>query len=646
MGHNHSGEKIAHQQGQETSSLAASEFSYRRLFEAAKDGILILDVDTGRINDVNPFLFNLLGFSRSEMIGKTVGELSPFKDIESNKVMLERLQKDGYVRYEDLPLKTRDGRHIAVEFVSNVYEAGDKKVIQCNVRDITERKAAETERLRLAAIIEWSEDAIVSKSMNGIVIGWNHGAERLYGYMAEEIIGRHISILFPPDHYEEYRRIMKEIRAGKRIPAFDTVRRRKDGCLIDVSVGITPIETLDGEIVGASKHSHDIARIKKLEAQFIEAQKMEVIGQLASGVAHDFNNILAVIMGYSDLIAARLEPDNPLRQYTEEIRHASDRAAGLTRQLLVFSRKQAVQLVVLDLDDVVRELDNMLRRLIDENIEMAIVPGKQTGHIKTDSGYIGQVLMNLVVNARDAMPNGGKLTIATNNITLDESLTRMHIGVPPGEYVMLSVSDTGTGMTGEVKKHLFEAFFTTKPLGKGTGLGLATCQTIIQQSGGHILVDSEIGEGTTFKIYFPRIEQPIDVSPKAIGTSVLPRGTETILLVEDDPSVRNLACAVLETQGYKVLRANNGQDALNVTREHKGSPIRLVVTDVIMPLMGGKVMAEWLKTTYPNLKILFTSGYMDDTIMRHGMFETGVEFLPKPYTPAAIARKVHEMLDR
>ena len=378
----------------------------------------------------------------------------------------------------------------------------------------------------------------------------------------------------------------------------------------------------------------DISERKKLEAQFIEAQKMEVIGQLAGGVAHDFNNILSVIMCYSEVILRELDSDSPLRKYAEEIQEASQRAAGLTRQLLVFSRKETVQPVVLDLNEVVQDLDKMLRRLIDENIEMTIVPGEQVGRIKADPGYVGQVLMNLVVNARDAMPNGGKLTIATNNVTLDENYARTHAGAIPGDYVMLSVSDTGTGMTDEVKAHLFEAFFTTKPSGKGTGLGLATCQTIVQQSGGHIDVDSEVGNGTTFKIYFPRVEQPLDVVAKPIQTGPLPRGTETLLVVEDDPSVRHLARRVLEGQGYEVLSASNGQDALHVARERKGSPIRLVVTDVVMPLMSGKVMAEWLKTTYPDLKVLFTSGYTDGAITHHGVLEAGVEFLPKPYTPA------------
>ena len=385
---------------------------------------------------------------------------------------------------------------------------------------------------------------------------------------------------------------------------------------------------------------------KRLENQFIQAQKMDVIGNLAGGVAHDFNNMLGVIMGYSEIIMLKLPAEDPVREHVEQIQHAAERALGLTRQLLVFSRKQAVQPVVLDLNATLGNMDKILRQLIDENIDLRIVAGKELGRISADSGHVGQVLMNLVVNARDAMPNGGKLTIATNNATLDENYAGTHTRAIPGDYVVLSVSDTGTGMTDEVKAHMFEAFFTTKSKGKGTGLGLATCQTIVQQSGGHIGVYSEVGKGTTFKIYFPQVEQPLNVAARSIQTGPLPRGTETLLVVEDEPSVRHLARGVLETQGYQVLSAANGQDGLRVAREHKGAPIRLVVTDVIMPQMGGKAMADWLKTTYPDLKTLFTSGYTDEAIAHYGVLDAGVEFLSKPYTPATLTRKVRKMLDR
>lgn len=387
------------------------------------------------------------------------------------------------------------------------------------------------------------------------------------------------------------------------------------------------------------------AESKRLEKQLIEAQKMEVIGHLAGGVAHDFNNILGVIVGYGDLLLLDPGLNSSHREFVEEIRQAAARATALTRQLLVISRKQTVQPVVLDLNQVVGEMDKMLRRLIGENILMTQVPGPALGRIRADAGYVGQVLMNLVINARDAMPDGGKITIATSNVTLDEAYASTHAGAQAGEHVMLSVSDTGTGMTSEVKARLFEAFFTTKPKGKGTGLGLATCQTIVKQSGGHLDVYSELGHGTTFKVYFPRVDQPLDTDTEFFHKGPLPRGTETILLVEDEPAVRHLASNVLTTQGYRVIRANNGRDGLHAAREHQGGPIHLVVTDVIMPQMDGKVMAEWLKATYPNLKVLFTSGYTDDAIARHGVLEPGVAFLPKPYTPAALAHKVREILD-
>jgi signal transduction histidine kinase len=385
---------------------------------------------------------------------------------------------------------------------------------------------------------------------------------------------------------------------------------------------------------------------RKLEAELIEAQKMEVIGQLAGGVAHDFNNLIAVIMGYSDIMMEKLEADSPLQKDAQTIRHAAERAAGLTRQLLVFSRKQPVQPVVLDINQVVGDMEKMLGRLIDENVELIFTLEPQIGRLKADSGYVGQVLMNLVVNARDAMPNGGKITVETGNATLDQDYARAHPGAAPGDYVMLSVSDTGTGMTDEVKAHLFEAFFTTKPKGKGTGLGLATCQTIVQQCGGHIAVSSQFGQGATFRVYFPQVQEAIKLSDTAFRTKQpMPRGTETLLVVEDEPAVRHLACQVLRAQGYEVLSATNGQDGLHVARQHKGEAISLVITDVIMPQMGGKVMAEWLRATFPDLKILFTSGYTDDAIAHHGVLDAGVDFLPKPYTPSSLAHKVRAVLD-
>lgn len=386
---------------------------------------------------------------------------------------------------------------------------------------------------------------------------------------------------------------------------------------------------------------------RRLQAQFLEAQKMEVVGHLAAGVAHDFNNVLAVIIGYSDLIMQDLDTKHPLQKYAEEIRHAANRAVGLTQQLLIFSRKETIQPKALDLNEVVSGMEKMLRRLVDENIEMSIQPGQDLGPIRADSGYAWQVLMNLVVNARDAMPNGGRITIETSNVTLGGAYVLAHPGVTAGDYVMLSLSDTGVGMSDDVKSRLFEPFFTTKPAGKGTGLGLVTCNTIVRQSGGHIDVSSEMGKGTTFKIYFPRVEPSTAAPAGSIAkTGPLPGGNEMLLIVEDEPAVRHLAQSVLEAQGYRVKTALNGEDALRVAREQKDPLISLVVTDVVMPRMGGKAMAEWLKTLNPNLKILFTSGYSEETVANKGVLKNDVEFLPKPYTPASLARKVRELLDQ
>jgi two-component system cell cycle sensor histidine kinase/response regulator CckA len=522
--------------------------------------------------------------------------------------------------------------------MQEVVERDERKQVDVKLR---ENEADLAEAQRVARMGSWQYD-LTSKKLR-----WSDELCLIFGIEKTLFDGRYetfLNCVVPGDH-PQVLRMNAEARAGGTSFEVEYRIQTRAGDLKTIREIGYAMKDAEGKVVRLFGTAQDITGRKKLEAQFIEVQKMEVIGQLAGGVAHDFNNILAVIMGYSDLIASELAPDSPPQKYVDEIRYASERAAGLTRQLLVFSRKQTVQPVVLDLNAVVADMDKMLRRLIGENITMTIVPGKATGRILADSGYIGQVLMNLVINACDVMPHGGRLSIATSNVTLDESYTHTRAGVIPGDYVMLSVSDTGTGMTAEVKKHLFEPFFTTKPKGKGTGLGLATCQTIAQQCRGHISVYSELGQGTTFKVYFPRVEQAADASTKFVETSPVPRGTETLLFVEDDPSVRQLACGFLEAQGYTVLRANNGSEALHIARENKGSPIRLVVTDVIMPVMSGKVMAEWLQATYPDIKILFTSGYTDDAIAQHGMLEAGVAFLSKPYSPATLGRKVRAMLD-
>jgi len=510
----------------------------------------------------------------------------------------------------------------------------------------TEKMLRDTEQ-RFGIVFNESPLGIALVGLDGRPFLTNQALHKMVGYAAQELDGMHFTDFTHPDDCGMDLVLYEQLIRGER-KTYQLEKRfvRKDGHIISARLSVSAVRDAAGQVSFAIAMVEDVSERRQLETQFIEAQKMEVVGQLAGGVAHDFNNILSVIIGYSELLVSGLGPENPLQKFAGEIRNAAERAARLTQQLLVFSRKQTVQPVVLDLNEVVRDMDKMLRRLIDEQIELTFVPEPHLGHLRADAGHLGQVLMNLVINGRDAMPAGGRLLITTTNVTLDEGHANTHKNAKPGHYILLSVTDTGIGMTDEVKKHLFQAFFTTKPPGKGTGLGLATCQAIVEQCVGHISVTSELGKGTTFRIYFPRVDEPLDLDTHFIKSGPLPRGTETLMVVEDDQSVRHLARGVLEAQGYQVLSAVNGQDALRVAHEHKGAPLRLVVTDVVMPLMGGKAMAEWLKTAYPSLKILFTSGYTDNTITHQGVLDPGLEFLAKPYTPATLVRKVREILDR
>ena len=386
------------------------------------------------------------------------------------------------------------------------------------------------------------------------------------------------------------------------------------------------------------------AALRQSEEQLRQVQKIEAVGRLAAGVAHDFNNILTAIMGHSELLLRQLDAGDPRRKNAEQIEKVAHLAAGLTRQLLIFSRKQVIEPRVLDLNAVILDIKKMLRRLIGEDIEFCTSLDPAAGHIKADPGQIEQVIMNLAVNARDAMPTGGKLTVTTANTALDKNHLKNFPDMGAGDYVMLAIADTGTGMSEEVKAHLFEPFFTTKPSGKGTGLGLATCFGIVKQNTGHINVHSELGSGTTFKIYFPQVQSAIEPLRVRNRPAEVAGGNETVLLVEDEPVVRELAVATLREKGYTVVEAGNGEEGLRLAQQHDGK-IDLVLTDVVMPVMGGKEMADALRTSHPDTKVLFTSGYTEDALGHHGVLRPGILFLPKPYLTATLARKVREVLD-
>jgi signal transduction histidine kinase len=383
---------------------------------------------------------------------------------------------------------------------------------------------------------------------------------------------------------------------------------------------------------------------KKLEEQLRQAQKMEAIGQLTGGIAHDFNNMLTVILGYSELMLQRLKADDPLRSEVEQVKEAGVRASMLTRQLLAFGRKQVLQPRVLDLNAVLTNMDQMLQRLIGEDIHLVTMPAPGLRRVRADPGQIEQVIVNLAVNARDAMPQGGKLTIETANVELDNAYAREHVSVRPGSFVMLAVSDTGCGMDRETQARIFEPFFTTKEPGKGTGLGLSTVYGIVKQSDGNIWVYSEPGRGTTFKIYLPRVEGAVEAVEPGLAPTRAVRGSETVLLVEDENAVRALIRSTLQANGYTVLEAHHGKHAIQIYEQHKG-PIHLLVTDVVMPEMSGRELAEHLKTSRPNMKVLFMSGYTDKAIVNHGELDPDTAFLQKPFTPDALARMVREVLD-
>jgi PAS domain S-box-containing protein len=476
----------------------------------------------------------------------------------------------------------------------------------------------------------------------GRYIDVNESFLRNCGYTREEIIGRtttEINLYADPGERDRLRQILK--REG-RIRNAEVRRRVKSGEL-RVALASSEVIYLDGEKCILTT-TNDITERRQLEQQLIQSQKMDAIGRLAGGVAHDFNNLLTAIIGYSEIVKRRLDEDDPMREQIEEIEKAGHRAASLTNQLLAFSRKQVLQPQVLDLNAVIADISNMLKRLIGEDIELRTNLDPSIGYVKVDPGQIDQIIMNLAVNARDAMPRGGKLTIETQNVYLDETYTNQHAEVQAGPYVMLAISDTGIGMDRETQARVFEPFFTTKERGKGTGLGLSTVFGIVRQSGGHVWVYSEPGRGTTFKVYLPLVEQASQIVQTWEPRVETLRGTETVLLVEDEEAVRKLAHQVLDMNGYKVLVAADPAEALRLCRQHEG-PIHLMITDVVMPGMSGRELAERLIATRPEMELVYMSGYTDDAIVHHGVLDAGVAFLQKPFTPDALGRKVREILD-
>jgi len=508
-------------------------------------------------------------------------------------------------------------------------------------RERAERALREANE-HLAAVIQSSPLAIYTLDPTSTVQTWNRAAEALYGWQAEEVIGRPLPTI--AQDREDHRRLRDRVLRGEALRGVEVTRRRKDGTSVNISLSVAPLHDAAGRVTGMLSIAADVTEMRQLEVQYRQAQKMEAVGRLAGGIAHDFNNLLTAIIGTTALVLEDLGLESRARLDIQEIEKAAKRAAGLTRQLLIFSRQQVLEPRALDLNALVGNLEKMLHRLIGEDIELRTKPAALLGAVRADPGQLEQAIVNLVVNARDAMPKGGRLTIETADVELDRSYVAAHVPTQPGPYVLLAISDTGVGMDGATKARLFEPFFTTKEPGRGTGLGLATVYGIVKQSGGYIWAYSELGHGTTFKIYLPRVAETAQAPESTPSPPTPVGGSETVLVVEDQDEVRRLTKRVLEARGYTVLAARNGAEALEIVGRH-ATQIHLMITDVVMPGMNGRELAQLACARRSDLKVLYVSGYTGEAVLQHRLLEPGVAFLQKPFTPDALARKTREVLD-
>jgi PAS domain S-box-containing protein len=637
------------------------------LLESIPDAIVAVDAQ-GNIVQVNSQTEQMFGYPHHELLGQKIDLLVPERYRKGHQQHRSDFARQPKIRRMgaglDLYGRRRDGSEFPVEISLSPISSGKGMLVLSAIRDITDRKKIEEElrrahqvlsdrsrqeifeyRARLAAIVDSSQDAIIGKDLDGTINAWNKGAELIYGYTAEEMVGGSIARIAPPDRNSEIADILKKISVGESIEHFESVRIAKDGRHLNVSLSISPIRDATGKIVGASTIARDITEQKRVEDQLRQAQKMEAVGRLAGGVAHDFNNILAIIAACTEFLRDRVGPDSPSNQYVDNIRKASERGASLTRQLLVFSRKQVVQPQVLDLNDRLKEVSKLVRPLMGDDVEIVIRPKSHDAYIEADPSQLDQIILNLAVNARDAMPHGGKLILETSDTNFDEHIAHLHYPMTAGKYVMLAVSDTGLGMDEITLQRIFEPFFTTKEVGKGTGLGLATVYGIVKQAGGSIWVYSEPGRGTTFKIYMPSAAHKVGAVQEPQSEVVLPaRAGATVLLVEDDEIFASLTRQMLEEHGYHVLSAKDGTSAKEVV--HANGDIDLVLTDVVMRGLSGPELVSNLARSHPALKVLYMSGYTGELIVDRHILHSGVQLLEKPFSRVSLLQAVHAALNK
>jgi len=636
------------------------------LLETLPDAIVAVDGD-GTIVQVNSQAQELFGYDHDELIGQKVEILIPESYRRQHHHHRENFAAAPKTRRmgADLDLygRRRNGSEFPVEISLSPVSTENGTFVLSAIRDISDRKKIGEElrraneelhrrtaeqlgeyRARLASIVDSSEDAIIGKNLDGIITSWNKGAERIYGYTPEEVMGKHISLLVPNDRPDEISEILQKIAKGESIEHCESVRVTKDGRHLNVSISVSPLRDAKGDIVGASAIARDITAQKRAEGQLRQSQKMEAIGRLAGGVAHDFNNILGIINACTEFLRDRMGAVAEPSLYVENIQKATERGSSLTHQLLTFSRTPAIQPCILDLNERLKDISKLLRPLMGDDVEVLVVSKSPSAVVEADPGQLDQVLVNLAVNARDAMPRGGKFILETRAMKFDEAFAEQHQAMAAGRYVLLAISDTGNGMDEATVSRVFEPFFTTKEVGKGTGLGLATVYGIVKQSAGHILVYSEPGYGTTFKIYLPSADHKIGLGSKTEVETVAPKrqGT-TILLVEDDEIMRSLTRQLLQEHGYTVVEADDGKSALEWVQSHPG-PIDLLLTDVVMRRMSGPELVERLNASHPNLKVVYMSGYTGELIAEREVLRRGITLLEKPFTRTALLNTIHTTL--
>jgi PAS domain S-box-containing protein len=624
--------------------LIESEERYRRIFETASDGIVLLEKQEGKIAYANQAVEIMTGYPNEECIGKKLQDIGISVEMSDFPAIMQQLNKNGIINYDDVVVKTKTGNHIEAD----IYMVDRAKLAQCNIRDVSERKrAAETlkeEKKFIENALNSMKDVFFVFDLEGRLIRWNETINTVTGYNDKEIaLMKPLELLRNNDAWKISKVIQTAAREGSA--TVDVLLVTKDGRQISYEFRASRLADNTGKLIGIIGVGSDLTERNKLESQLHHSQKMEAVGTLAGGIAHDFNNILNVILGYGGMIMDTLETGCPSKEHMREVLIAADRAAELTKRLLVFCRKQDVEVKPVNINGLILGLQNMLSRIIIESIEFDLYLADRPLIVLADAGQIEQVLINLATNAKDAMPEGGRLTISTSLEELDEAYVAAYGYGMPGRYALIAVADTGQGMEETTQQKIFEPFFTTKGIGEGTGLGLAICYGIIKQHSGFIKVYSEPGKGTLLKIYLPLGEEAACPDKKTAVAVPVMGGNETVLVAEDNASLRTLTRIVLESFGYRVISAVDGEDAITKFTENSES-IGLALLDMIMPKKNGKEVSDAIIKVNPGVKVLFSSGYTMDIIKSEGSSAIDFDFIHKPYPPKDLLIKVREILDR